>query len=473
MASELGYLAGGLEHFKGRVLEVYNPYSHELVAKVYRPDLSITFGCLEDAKEGFSKASALPSWERYRILSRIAQKIEDTFDTFVEVIIKEAGKPRKYAEAEVKRAIQTFSFAADLARSKEETLLSLDVRPGTEKRLGLVKRFPIGIVMAITPFNFPLNLVAHKYAPNILAGNAIIHKPASATPISSLLLAKIIWEVGYPPQALSVLPFSASDAEQVLQSPTIKALTFTGSAEVGWHLKSLTPEKKVLLELGGDAAVIIAPDYPMEEKNFQQIVEAAMAYAGQVCISVQRVLIHKSQWKTYVEAFVETTKQVFVGDPSDSKTIVGPIIDEANTQRILDWIKEAEQEGAQVLLKPERLDKNLLTPAVLTDVPVHVRLAKEEAFAPVFYMVPYEDIEEAFDIVNQSVYGLQAAIYTHLEHVIKRAYERLEVGGVIVNAPPTFRVDHMPYGGVKRSGFGREGIRYAWEELTEPRLLVW
>ena len=466
------FILAGSEINTSKRIKVKFPYTGEEVFQIAAAQKNDVEDALRCAGMGFRQAREMTTYERAEVLLKVSQLIKENQDDLVETIILEAGKPRKYAVAEVRRATQTFRFAAEVLQHYEGKAINLDLRPGTEGKKGIIQRFPLGRVFAITPFNFPLNLVAHKYAPAIMAGNCIIHKPASKTPITAYKLAKLVLLAGYPSKAVSMLPMSSKTTSGFLSDPRIKAVTFTGSAEVGWRIKQKAYDKKVLLELGGDAAAIVCKDTKDWEKNAELLAMAALAYAGQVCISLQRLYIHESIYDTFKEIFLEKIKNIPKGDPRDEGIIMGSMIDKTNADRIMNWVEDAIKKGANPLLKPERLSDTFVTPAVLENVPADAILSQEEAFAPYVAIEKFSTLEEAVKKVNSSKYGLQASIFTQSIDNIKYAYNNIKVGGLIVNFPPTFRVDNMPYGGVKKSGYGREGLKYSYEELSEMKLLV-
>jgi glyceraldehyde-3-phosphate dehydrogenase (NADP+) len=341
---------------------------------------------------------------------------------------------------------------------------------GSENRWALIRRFPIGPILGITPFNFPLNLVAHKVAPALAAGNPIIIKPAPQTPLSALALGEMVVRAGWPRGGISVLPCAHEVVGELLRDERIRMLSFTGSAEVGWRLKAQVPKKRVTLELGGNAAVLVHEDADLEYAA-RRAVYGGFAYAGQTCISVQRILVHEAVSEPFLTRLLEGVRDLVVGDPKEETTDVGPMISEAAAERAEQWIREAVAAGARVLVGGERQGAFLM-PTVLADAPPETKVWSEEVFAPVVVVNRYADFEEALRQVNASRYGLQAGLFTRDVRRIFRAYEVLEVGGLIVNDVPTYRADHMPYGGVKDSGFGREGVRAAIEEMTEARLLA-
>jgi glyceraldehyde-3-phosphate dehydrogenase (NADP+) len=400
----------------------------------------------------------------------VASELTARKEELAELITLEAGKPIRDARTEVTRAITTFTVAAEEAKRMGGELLPLDWLSGSENRWAIVRRFPIGPILGITPFNFPLNLVAHKVAPALASGNPIIIKPAPQTPLSALRLGEIVQQAGWPESGLSVLPCSNDVAGQMLADERIRMLSFTGSAEVGWMLKARVPKKKVVLELGGNAAVIVHEDADLDYAA-RRSVQGGFGYAGQTCISVQRIYVHESVAEPFLTRVLDGVRNLIVGDPREETTDVGPMISVTAAERAERWIREAVEAGAKVLVGGERSGAFLM-PTVLTDVTPEMKVSCEEVFAPVVVVSRYADFEEAIRQVNASRYGLQAGVFTRDVKRIFRAYEAIDVGGLIINDVPTYRADHMPYGGVKESGFGREGVRYAIEEMTEPRVLV-
>lgn len=470
MVEEYKSLVGGEWRSTKESYELKNPYDQKVIALVSRPGRAEAAEAVEKAHRAFATTRVLPTWKRAEVLKAISEGIQARHEELSRTIALEAGKPIKQARGEVGRAANTFWVAMEEAKRISGELMSLDWIEGHEDRLGLVRRFPVGPMLGISPFNFPLNLVAHKVAPAIAVGAPIIIKPASQTPLSSLKLGEIVLEAGWPPEALSVLPCSGAVAEGMLQDERVKKLTFTGSPEVGWHLKGLVPKKRVTLELGGNAGVVVHSDTDLAFAA-KRCRLGSFAYAGQICISVQRMFIHEPVYGEFMERFIEEVGQTVVGDPLEEKTEVGPIIDLQSAARIEEWVAEAVGGGAKVLTGGKRKG-TLMEPTVLEGVKPEMRVSCMEVFGPVVTVQPYGEFEEALQAVNESVYGLQAGVFTADLKAVHRAFEVLEVGGVIINDIPTYRVDHMPYGGVKESGFGREGLKYAIEEMTEMRLMV-
>jgi acyl-CoA reductase-like NAD-dependent aldehyde dehydrogenase len=430
----------------------------------------------DETKRAIDSAEAamrepLPAHKRAEILVRVAMGLGRRHDEVARLISDEAGKPMKAARVEAKRAMSTYTFAAVEARKLAGEMVPMDAAQAGEGKLAFTLRRPIGVVGAISPFNFPLNLVAHKLAPALAAGCAVVLKPASQTPLSALLLAKLEEEAGLPPGWLSVVVGAASEIGDVLvEDERVKAITFTGSGAVGWGLKERAPKKKVNLELGNATPVIVAADADLD------VAAAAMAangfsFAGQSCISVQRVYVERAAYDAFLERFLPRVEGLVVGDPSEEETDVGPVIDEDAKERILEWIEEARKAGAEVLIGGEEQD-GLIRPTVISGAGPELRVSCEEVFGPVVTVNGVESVDEAIDLANGTRYGLQAGIFTSALETALRAGQKLEFGGVTVNEAPTFRTDQMPYGGVKDSGNTREGPHYAVRELTEERLVV-
>jgi acyl-CoA reductase-like NAD-dependent aldehyde dehydrogenase len=465
-----GFFLNGQWRAEGEALEVRSPFDHGLVGTTFRPQPSHIEIAIQAAVRAFEVTRKLPSHERQRILRSVAQGITDRCEDFAQTIAREAGKPIRTARAEVERAIFTFSIAAEESTRIYGQWLPMDLQAFAASRWAIVRRFPLGPVAAITPFNFPLNLVAHKWAPALAAGCTVVHKPASQTPLSSLLLAELVEQAGWPAGALSVMPLSTRDAELLVADERLKMLSFTGSAAVGWDLKKRAGKKRVILELGGNAGVIIHDDADVEYAA-ERCTTGGFSYAGQSCISVQRIFVHSSVMEGFLTAFVPRVEKLKVGDPLEEATEVGPMISVEDARRAEEWINEAIAAGARLLCGGKRRGP-LLEPTILTGTRPEQRVNCREVFAPVVTVESYEDFGEAVRRVNDSPYGLQAGVFTRDAKLLFHAYEELEVGGVIAGDVPTFRIDHMPYGGVKDSGLGREGLRYALEEMTEQKLLV-
>ncbi|HYE76932.1 MAG TPA: aldehyde dehydrogenase family protein, partial [bacterium] len=453
------------------LLGVTNPYDGSLVARVHRAgpeELARAMGAAVDAAP---KVAAQPTHERMALLGRIADGLKQRQVEFVEAIVREAGKPRRYAEAEVQRGLMTLGYAYQEAGNLGGEAIPLGSSPAGAGLTAFVRRIPVGPAIGISPFNFPLNLMLHKIAPAIAAGCPIIHKPASAVPATALLFADVVNTAGALPGQVQILPMAAATMDPLIADARFKALSFTGSPEVGWDLKARAGRKKVTLELGGNAAAVLEPDADID-RALEDCLEAAFAYAGQVCISLQRLYIHEELYDALIPRLIKAVQQIPHGDPSDPRTVVGPLITNANAERIQAWVQEATSAGATLLAGGGR-ERQVLEPMLLEGVPPTVELGGTEAFGPVLLVERYRDFDEVLFRVNSTRYGLQHSVYTASLPKAMKALEIIEAGGVLINLPPTFRVDSMPYGGVKESGFGREGVRYAIEELyTEPRLCV-
>jgi acyl-CoA reductase-like NAD-dependent aldehyde dehydrogenase len=465
-----GFFLNGNWNTHGREAVVTSPYDHSVLAVISEAGPDDVEVAIESAVQAFAVTRKMTSQQRADVLHKIVEGITTRREEFARTICQEAGKPIRTARVEVDRAIYTFQVAAEESTRIYGEYIPLDTLESAAGRWGLVRRFPLGPVFGITPFNFPLNLVAHKVAPAIAAGCPIILKPAPQTPLSSFLLADVVQEAGWPEGALAVMPLSNDDAGILVGDDRIKLLTFTGSAAVGWQLKNHAGKKRVTLELGGNAGVIVHSDADLPYA-VQRCVAGGFSYGGQTCISVQRILVHESIFAKFTEQLVQGVRKLKSGDPMLETTDVPPLIREQDAVRVAEWIDEAVQAGAKLLCGGKRKGA-LVEPTVLTDTTPNMRVNCAEVFGPVVTVESYETFDEALSTINNSVYGLQAGIMTHDARLIQTAFEELEVGSVIVGDVPTFRVDQMPYGGVKDSGLGREGLRYAIEDMTERKLLV-
>ncbi len=453
-----------------RLAPVVDPFTGKLIAQVTQATESDVEEAIASSCSAAATMEQLPAYARYNSLQQVAALLYRRRDEFVQAITAEAGKPITDAKREVSRAIQTFTVAAEEARRIPGEVIPLDWTPGFDTHLGVLRRFPIGPILGITPFNFPLNLVAHKVAPALASGNPILIKPAPQTPLTALLLGEVVMEAGIPPGGLNVVPCDNILAERMVVDPRFKLLSFTGSASVGWMLKAKCGKKKVTLELGGNAGVVIEPDTDLELAA-QRCAVGGFGYAGQTCISVQRVFVHHSIADTFTTKLLMHVARLKAGDPADETTSIGPLIDQAAAQRVESWIGEAVADGARVLLGGKRMG-SLVEATVLSNVNPNMNVSCKEVFGPVVTVTPYRHLSEAVALLNQSDYGLQAGIFTQDINKIFYAFRHLEVGAVLANEIPTFRADHMPYGGVKDSGLGREGVRAAIEDMTEPRMLI-
>jgi acyl-CoA reductase-like NAD-dependent aldehyde dehydrogenase len=470
--TQTGFLLCGKEWIDGEPLEVRSPWDQGLVGHVSMATRADARQAVNHAVASLRRTRALPRWKRREILEDVAAALIEQKERFAQLIVAEAGKPLRLARTEVDRTVLTFKTAAEEAARLGGESLPLDLTEGNEGRWGLVQRFPVGPILAITPFNFPLNLVAHKLAPAIAAGCPILIKPAPQTPFTALALGEVILKAGWPAEALAVLPLSNTDTAWLAEKEDrIKLVSFTGSAKVGWDLKAHSGRKRVLLELGGNAALIVHGDWHDLDEAALRTAHAAFSYAGQSCVSVQRIFVERKIFQTFLWKLVEITAKLVSGNPADEPTEVGPLVRLAEADRVEAWIKEAVEGGAKLVAGGER-HGSLITPAILTATKPGMKIRDEEAFGPVVLIEPYDDFEQALADVNHSKYGLQAGLLTRDAGRILTAYRELEVGALIVGDTPAWRLDPMPYGGVKESGLGREGIRSAIEEMTEPRMLV-
>jgi acyl-CoA reductase-like NAD-dependent aldehyde dehydrogenase len=466
------WIGGRRVGVRGRRIEtVRAPFDGRPLARVGIATSADLDAAIAAARTAFGELRRWPRHARRDLLDRVARALTAERRSLAALLSADCGKPITQALGEVDRAALTFSFAADEARRFGGEFIPMDVDPRAVGMTGLTQRFPVGPISAISPFNFPLNLLAHKLAPALAVGSAVVVKPPPQAPLAAFRLARILAECGAPPGACNVLPMDISVAERLATDPAFALLSFTGSANVGWHLKRVAGKKKVLLELGGNAAVVVHEDAPDLDWVAERLAFGGFAYAGQVCIKVQRILVHRTIWRRFTRRFLEASADLKAGDPRDPKTVVGPMIDAAALERVQSWVAEAEAAGARVLLRGRRRG-SVLRPTVLTDVTPRMKVEREEVFGPVTTLTPYRDFASALARVNSSAYGLQAGIFTADLRRALQAFATLEVGGVIVNDFPTLRLDHYPYGGVKDSGFGREGVRYAMEEMSEPRMLV-
>ncbi|MEI7857074.1 MAG: aldehyde dehydrogenase family protein [Methanomicrobiales archaeon] len=463
-------ILGGVKKQTEEIVSVRFPFTGEVYAQVCQASILDLKAAVTEAVKGFETTKKLSSGARARILTRLADEIHSRADELAEVLVMEGGKTRKFAVNEVGRAEVTVRTSAEEAKRIYGEIIPLDWSDDTEGRTGFLQRFPLGPVVGIVPFNFPLNLACHKLAPAIAAGNSIILKPASSTPVSSLLLGEMALAAGMPPAAISVVPCAGGRAEQLARDPRVAYLSFTGSCTVGWHLREIAGRTKVALELGGNAAVIVHEDANLDYAA-QRIATGGFINAGQVCISVQRVLIHRPVYDRAVEKILAAVKTLKVGDPRDPATDVGPMIDRIKAEDAYRKVQEAVKHGARILAGGT-LEETMFAPTVLADTTPAMRVNKEEIFAPVLSLIPYDDFSEALRIANAGDFGLQVGIFTQNINRAMQAFTEMDVGGVQLNDIPTFRVDQMPYGGAKGSGLGREGPRYAIEEMSELRLMV-
>ncbi len=465
-----GFVLAGEADKSGLPVDIRSPFSGAIIGRTYQADAANLEQATQAAQRALAQTRKIASHERQRILHSVSEGIRQRREDFARTMTIEAGKPITTSLSEVDRAVFTFQIAAEEATRISGEYLPLDLLPSTAGRWGLLRRFPLGPVFAITPFNFPLNLVAHKIAPAIAAGCPIVLKPAPQTPFCALMLAELVLAAGWPADALSVMPMSNEVAALAVSDDRFKLLTFTGSSAVGWQLKQRSGKKKVVLELGGNAGVIVHSDADVDYA-VERCVVGGFSYAGQSCISVQRIFVHRSIEEHFLEKLLAGVTKLKVGDPMEKSTDIGPMIRESDAKRAEEWIQQAVSAGATLHCGGMRA-KSVLAPAVLTGTTPEMLVNCKEIFAPVVTVEAYDEFDEAIAAVNRSDFGLQAGIFTNDARFIFRAYEAIEAGGVIVGDVPSFRIDHMPYGGVKDSGLGREGLRYSIEEMTEPKLLV-
>lgn len=451
-------------------LAVIDKFSGQEAARVVLADAKALDAAIAAAAQAAAPMRQLASWERKHVLVHLASRCRARAEELAQVLVVEAGKPIKFARGEVDRLIDTIEIAAEESTRMVGEVLPLDISERANGYRGMWKRVPVGPCGFITPWNFPLNLVAHKIAPALACGCPFVLKPASATPIGALILGEILSETDLPEGAFSILPMKASEADALAEDERIKKLSFTGSPEVGWKLRDRARFKHVTLELGGNAAVIIERDADLEDA-VARCIFGGYYQSGQSCISVQRILVQESVYEAFRTKFVAAVRELVVGDPRLEETFVGPIIDEKEAARIEQSLQAAGAGGAKLLCGGSRRG-TLVEPAVLENVPASADAWCEEIFGPVTALAKFREFDEAIATVNNSRYGLQAGVFTRDIGRIEQAWDDLEVGGVLINEVPSWRVDHMPYGGAKHSGLGREGIRWAIESMTEPRLLV-
>jgi glyceraldehyde-3-phosphate dehydrogenase (NADP+) len=457
---------------EGPTATIREPWSGADLARIVLADEARAEEAVVASVRAFERLRTRSNYERKVILARTAQEIESHHEAFAELIAREAGKPIAIARNEVARGISTFQIGAEESTRIVGEAMPLDITATTRGYTGSWVRVPAGPVLAISPFNFPLNLVAHKVAPALACGCSVVLKPPPQAPLTSLLLAECLRRAGMPDDAVQVVPCDVSVAEKLVTDPRFAVLSFTGSAKVGWHLKSVAGKKRVLLELGGNAAAIVHDDAPLDWAS-DRIVSGAFGYAGQVCIKVQRLYVHDSIADSMLARILERTRGIEPRSPLDPTAMVGPMIDEGNAQRVEQWVQEAARGGAKILCGGRR-DGNRYWPTVLgiEGDGRGLKVVDEEVFGPVLTVHRYDTWDQALSMADGTRYGLQAGVFTDSRARVAEAFARLHVGGLIVNDAPTFRVDSMPYGGVRDSGLGREGLRFAIEEMTERKLLV-
>jgi len=463
------YLANRAVHANAD-LTVEDKHTGEPAYRVAKADAQALEDAIAAADRAAEAMAAFPSHKRRDVLLHCVERFRARRDELVEVLVVEGGKVITDAQGEVQRLIDTFQIAAEEATRIGGEVLPMDIAERTEGWMGMTRKVPIGPVSLITPFNFPYNLVAHKVAPAIAAGCPFVLKPADKTPVGALLIGEILAETDLPEGAFSILPLDVEDAGPLTEDDRLKLLSFTGSDKIGWMLKSKAGKKPVVMELGGNAACLVDADADIDDA-VERLVFGAFYQSGQSCISVQRVQVHETIYDELKTKLVQAVEALKAGDPRDPETFIGPLITAQDAERVVEWIQEAVDGGATVLTGGQR-EGRIVRPAVLENVPKDVRLYRNEVFGPAVLLEPFSDFDQALEVINDSRYGLQAGLFVRDIGKIRKAWDRLDVGGVIINDVPSFRVDHMPYGGVKVSGLGREGIKYAVEDMTEIRLLA-
>ena len=470
LAETYPYFLANKAVFANKDLEVTDKFSGEVATRVALADATAIDTGIAAAVDAFEPMAAMPAYERQAVLEHCVTRFRERFDELAHSLCVEAGKPIKDAQGEVTRLIDTFKIAGEEATRLKGELQTLDISPRAKGYRGMWKRVPIGPCSFISPFNFPLNLAAHKIAPAIAVGCPFVMKPASRTPLGALIMGEVLAETNLPPGAFSILPCSRDGADLFTVDDRLKLLSFTGSPDVGWALKAKSGKKKVVLELGGNAAVIVDSDTDLEDAA-ERIIFGAFYQSGQSCIGVQRIIIHESIYDDLRGRLVARAKALVSGDPKEESTFIGPMISESEATRLHGWIEEAQSEGATLLCGGKR-QGSMLDATLLEDVARTSKAYTEEAFGPMAILSSFSNFDDALAEVNDSKFGLQAGVFTRDFYRVQKAWDVLDVGGVVVGDVPSYRVDNMPYGGVKDSGLGREGIRYAIEDMSETRLMV-
>ena len=464
------YYLASEPHYANTDLDVTNKYTGEVATKVAMADADTIDKAIAAAEEAQPAMAAMAPFERQAVLEHCVKRFTERADELAQALCIEAGKPIKDAKGEVSRLIDTFKIAAEESVRINGEVVNLEISARAKGYQGMTKKVPIGPCSFISPFNFPLNLAAHKVAPAIAAGCTFVLKPASRTPIGALIIGEVLAETDLPKGAFSILPCSRDGADLFTTDERLKLLSFTGSPDVGWALKAKAGKKPVVLELGGNAACVVDEDADIEDA-IERVIVGAYYQSGQSCISVQRLLVHSKIYDEFKSRYVEKVKALVSGDPSNEDTFIGPMISEGEAERLHGWIEEAKEKGATILCGGTR-DGAMLEATVMENVPKDCDASAEEAFGPLSILVPFDDYDEALEEVNNSRYGLQAGVFTRDIYKAHKAWDVLDVGGVVIGDVPSWRVDNMPYGGVKDSGLGREGIRYAIEDMSETRLMV-
>lgn len=458
-------------HEPTNTYDLSSPYNGKLIAKIAKGTPEDIKKAIEGADRTFHSFKKWTAYERAELLYRVVEIMRERKEELAQILVLEAGKPIKAARGEIDRTIATYQFAAEEAKQVRGETVPLDAAPGVTNRIGWTKRVPLGVVSAITPFNFPFNLVAHKLGPAFAVGNTVVLKPANQTPLSSIVMADIFKEAGLPEGALQIVTGSGSELSDALVThPLVKKVTFTGSVPVGLEIKKKAGLRKITLELGSNSALIVEPDVPLEHM-IKRAVEGAFSYSGQVCISLQRLYVNEAIIDEFTEKFIAETKKLKVGDPSEETTDLSAMIHPKEVIRIREWIEDAKNAGANVATGGNFSEYHL-EPTVMTNVKPDMNIVCKEVFAPIVSIVPYKTLDEAIGYVNDSEFGLNAGVFTmNIENALKAADE-IEAGTVNINDIPTFRADNMPYGGVKMSGYGREGVKYAVQEMTDLKLIT-
>lgn len=467
---KLPMIIGGKEVFKDEIIEVLYPYNQQVIGQAPKGSVEDVYQAVEKAKVGLSKLKKLTAYEKYKILMKVADLLEKRKEEFAKTITLETGKTIKESRIEVERAINTITFSAEEAKRIGGEVVHFDASPNGKGKRGYYFRVPAGIVSAITPFNFPVNLTAHKIAPSIAAGCPFILKPSEKTPLSPTMLCQLFLEAGVPEEAVSIIPGFADVGQAMTTHPDVRVVSFTGSLKVGEIIAKQAGLKKIVMELGSNSAVIVDQDANLEVAAKKSVL-GGFALAGQVCISVQRVLVHEKVADQFEKLLKEEASKLKYGDPMDENTDVGPVISINEVDRIQTWISEALVKGAKIEFGGET-QKTLVKPTIVSDVPEDSKLFYEEAFAPVVAVKRFENIDQAISLVNKTNYGLQVGVFTNNLKNAWKVIEEVDVGGVMINDIPTFRADNMPYGGVKGSGIGREGPKFAIEDYTEIKVVA-
>lgn len=470
LAKSYPYYLANKAVYANEKLAVTDKYTGEVATRVAMADASVIDAAIVAAQKAQPLLNKMRPYERQAILNHCVKRFTERFEELAAALCIEAGKPIKDSRGEVTRLIDTFRIAAEESVRLHGEVLNLEITPRAKGYQGMVKRVPIGPCSFISPFNFPLNLAAHKVAPALATGCAFVLKPASRTPLGALIIGEILAETDLPAGAFSILPCTRDGADLFTTDERFKLLSFTGSPDVGWALKAKAGKKPVILELGGNAACVVDEDADLDDA-IERIIFGAYYQSGQSCISVQRILVHEKLYSEFKQRYVSKVANLVHGDPKQENTFIGPMIAESEAQRLELWIKQAREAGADVLCGGGRKGA-MLQACVLENVPQHASINTEEAFGPVSIIAPFSDFDDALKEVNNSQFGLQAGIFTRDIYKAHKAWDELEVGGVVIGDVPSWRVDNMPYGGVKESGLGREGIKYAMQDMTELRLLV-